>query len=435
MVSEKSGTTSACKAHAPGAVMLIIFSTINMSMQAVILFLGLKIIVGLVRGGQTLKNATGSTLIFAILGTIAMILWTLQYAASYAAPATHTMRSINMVSFDVGIPAAAVLVATACMNLSLMWIQVAQSAKSLKRSGSNLGRKPQIVVAVVAITFGLVEIVCFAIINRNDIGAAISLLFFLGMGGTFIVGSRRLAFAIGGAAADNSVPSMPGSARSSRPKKSTNQSSPRLRGIVKLGRRIGINVFIYCIFAIMYTAVRMTRSWGYGTNDKPAPFPAWPAVEQICVFGLIFSVNVILAHLMGYVKDVTAVKRGVTTTMPEVSELKSETCFIYRSDYQRWLLKRESLSFEARAPKLTQCLPHLCCCSFSSSNSFGVLIISARGHSLHSVGRPVRDPRALVVPPTGAQLPLLREGKSPRPTAGRQGEPPAVAHRISFIPN
>lgn len=273
-------------------VILYIGSFINVFIPASLMIFGIHMMLQLKQHNAPLTNATGSTLFFGILSTPFLIMWTAYYLYY---PMQGSSIGINTVSLKIGIPGSAVFAAVSFMNLALMWIQVAQSSKSLKKTGSNLGKKPLIMVVTFSILFGLIELICFAIINNNTIGSAVALLFMIAIMVTYLVGSKSLANAI-------EIGRKPGQKR-----------SPRIVAIINTGRRVAYCLIGFIVFNLMYAAVFTIGDLGVGTDIKAGS----EAIKVLHVLSLIFLILFINLGMMvefKYLRDTTAKSRGRAVT-------------------------------------------------------------------------------------------------------------------------
>jgi hypothetical protein len=95
------------------------------------------LIAGLRSKGADICNATGSTIIFSACLFPMMLLW---YSFFFFTPLLGG-HDMSVLSLAIGLPGMGTFMLIAWLNLALMWIQVAESSKSLKSSGKNISNK------------------------------------------------------------------------------------------------------------------------------------------------------------------------------------------------------------------------------------------------------------------------------------------------------
>ena len=263
---------------------------INLIIQAALLLFGVYMFVGLVKNKAPLSNATGSTLFFGILAVAFLIIWTMYY------PYYPTMGSsfgVQISALSIGIPGAATFAGISFMNLALMWLQVAAGSKSLKKTGSNLGKKPLVFVVVFSVLFGLIEIIAFAIIDNKTMGSAAALVFIIGIMIAYLVGSQQLADALEGN-------KKPGAKR-----------SPRIMKIVSTGRNVAYCLMGFVVANVVYAVTSVFKSWMKGTDDEPRRSTAMLYLNMISIPCLIFAINVGVIYEFKYLRSSTAKARGI----------------------------------------------------------------------------------------------------------------------------
>ena len=290
MVQTESDGRKSCGALRPGAYVTIALAFMNLLMEIVSLGGGLWLFCGLKRHGASLTNATGSTIFFGILTEPFLVIWTIYFIASPLSGLGH-IRWLDLLSLQIGLTGVGILGPTAAMNLGLMWLQVAQSAKSLTKGSKNLSRKASIFVAIFAVVFGLMLCV-LAVLRQFAIAGGLSTLFLLGIGLAYVCGARKLTQVIGSTGG--------------------NRKAPKIKLILKTAYRAAAAILFYVVIAVIFTVSDLMRSLGRPDGSgKPAVFPFINVLKQLGLFGLIFSVNMILSISLYYLKFATAVSRRV----------------------------------------------------------------------------------------------------------------------------
>eukprot|EP00947_MAST-08B_sp_MAST-8B-sp1_P006575 g6575.t1 len=248
--------------------------------------------IGLKKKKAPTTNATGSTLFFGIIATFFLILWTVYYLWF---PFQGASAGINTASLSIGIPGSACFAAISFMNLALMWLQVAAGSKSLKKTGSNLGKKPLIIVIVFSVLFCLLMVIFFGPVNNKTVGSAIALIFIIGIMAAYLIGSKDLANAL-----ENNL--KPGQKR-----------SPRVLRIIKTGRDVAWCLISFVVFNLGYAVVFTLKNLAVPTDgdNKPAPAAALNPIHSIAITGLIMSINAGVVVEFLYLADATAKSRGV----------------------------------------------------------------------------------------------------------------------------
>jgi hypothetical protein len=112
--------------------------------------MGIYLFISLKRHGRFKCNAMGSTLILNILSGFPLFFWPLGYFLS----AIEGGKLLREAFAGPALPALGFCLISACLNISLMWMQVGQSAKSLKASGSNIAKSKWCVCVCVCVLGG-----------------------------------------------------------------------------------------------------------------------------------------------------------------------------------------------------------------------------------------------------------------------------------------
>ena len=258
----------------------IIFAFINLSFEFPLLFFAIYMFASLIKKKQPVTNATGSTMFFAILGLIFLVFWTVYYLQ---VPIGGDSTAVSILSLSVGIPGSATFAGISFMNLALMWMQVAASSKTLRKGKSNLGKGPTVLVVTFSCLFGIIEVVCFGIIDNKTIGSAVALLFIIAIMISYLVGSAKLASALAGAGVGS-------------------KKSPRIMRIVVTGRRVAYALIGFIMFNVIYAVTTVLKS-----HHKV--WAQWLNVPMIAF--IIMSINVAYIYELRYLRDSTARVRGV----------------------------------------------------------------------------------------------------------------------------
>lgn len=145
-------------------VSIMIFITIG-AMLGISLY-SCKVIYSMKKRKKSLKNAVGTTIVFSLIAQIFIPQWFMYYGltgyiGSYA---------IEKWCFAVGLSIGVGVGIVAFLNLSLMWLQVAESSKTLKKAGSNLVGKYRTFVMIFAPFQFILLVVLIAILSMFATG-------------------------------------------------------------------------------------------------------------------------------------------------------------------------------------------------------------------------------------------------------------------------
>ena len=273
-----------CARHdIPLIVIIVAGGFINIVVSFLLWFSSIYLIGSLVKHKALTTNATGSTLFFTVLAVGFLILWTVYYIRF---PLAGSDDVVGILSLSVGIPGAAMFSTISFMNLSLMWVQVAASSKSLRKGRSNLGRKPQILIAVFSSVFAIIEILCFGVFELKTVGSAVSLLFIIGIVIAFQVGSRRLAAAT----------SVSGATKRSR----------AISRIITTARNVSFTLFVFIIANLIYATATIMDGF------EPS-FWVWLNLPTV-VIGILPTLNVAVYIQLRYIQSSTAFSRHVASS-------------------------------------------------------------------------------------------------------------------------
>ena len=245
--------------------------------------------------GNVLGNAAGTTVVFSVFCSVFPIIWTIAY---YPAMASRQLWLTNIL-YVVGISGSAIFGVASALNMSLMWLQVAQSAKTLKKGSTNLGRGPIAFVATFATLFAIIVILLFGIIQNNVVGGGVAWAAIVGVLVTFQVGVRSIVKA-------TSKPGQPPSAG--------------LQRIINVNRRFFLLMALWTVGCLGYAAVltllRSRRSHTLG------------ALMAVFIFFIISQVFFLAVVIAQYVYD-SSLKKKKKKTQPSsgtaVSTRKAST--------------------------------------------------------------------------------------------------------------
>eukprot|EP00947_MAST-08B_sp_MAST-8B-sp1_P006643 g6643.t1 len=262
-----------------------LFKTIILTLYSVaslcIVGLCIKLILDLSKKGNfKINNAVGSTLIVATIAQVICMLWTLDGAIILASGSSIYGQ---VVSAPILTPLAGFFNIVAYFNISLMWVQVAQSSKSLKKTGANLGKKPLIFVITNATIFGLGLILFNSVFYNQLVGAALALVFSIIVLMTYIIGGRELALALGGGA--------------------EGAKSPKVQLVIRTSRRMSIGVTVFIVAFICNVPTRLG-------NLKSA---AWRPAVYVLTYDILAKGAVWVTQLIGvlYISEATRGQRGM----------------------------------------------------------------------------------------------------------------------------
>ncbi len=290
MVQTEGDGRKPCGALRPGVYVTVTLAFMNLLIAIVSVGGGLWMLYGLRRHGASLTNATGSTIIFGILTEPFLIIWTIYFLVNPLSGLGH-IPWLDLLSLRIGLTGVGILGPTAAMNLGLMWLQVAQSAKSLTKGRKSLSRKASIFVAIFAGVFGLMLCV-LAVLSQFTILGGLSTLFLLGIGLAYVGGARRLTNVLGSTGG--------------------NRKSSKIKLVLKTAHRSAAAILLYVVMAVTYTVSEIMRGLGRPDGSgKPAVFPFINVLKQLGLVGLVFSVNLLVIITFRYLKSVTAASRGI----------------------------------------------------------------------------------------------------------------------------
>ena len=226
----------------------------------------------------SLGNAAGTSVVFAFLGAIFATFWVIGY---FPGLFQRELYLVNVL-YVIGISGAAIFCVASALNMSLMWLQVARSAKTLKKGTTNLGRGPIAFVATFAITFALAIIVLFGIMQNNIIGGGLAWVAVIGLLTTFQIGVRQIVKA-------TSKPGQPPSAG--------------LQRITRMNRRFMVLMVFYSIgclgYAGMLIVLRTRRSNTLG------------AIMSVFIFFILSQILLLCGFIAKYVFESTRKKKKV----------------------------------------------------------------------------------------------------------------------------
>ena len=169
-----------------------IVSIIGLSECLLILFeLGfcIRLAVQLKMNGAVLNNAVGHTIISAIIGLPFFFLWHLYYGITVHLGSFAWQRA----AFGIGAPVAGAFGSIAFLNLALMWTQVAESSRAMKKTGVAISGKFKIFVLCFSVLIFVMLVVLMSALEKYTYGALCVTVFLILIAVAYLCGSRKLA--------------------------------------------------------------------------------------------------------------------------------------------------------------------------------------------------------------------------------------------------
>ena len=268
----------ACTQFSGPSYLMLIGTYIEIISTFLLVFFGIYLLVGLIIKKNSLKNTTGSTLINLVLAGFFQILWEIAYPIAIQG---KTFAWLDDVGVSVGLCFTAVFACFGMMNLSLMWLDVARASKTMKKSGTNLSKKPLIVVIVISILFFIVMTLFWTILKNYMAGGLAAIAFMLSIGISYLIGARELDSVMSGA--------------------SKEKKSPRLLKIINTARQMFGFVILFVISDVVYALT---------SNARPRNGAAAVYIHLIAILLIMGSNIIIFWYVLEYIRDTTLVKRG-----------------------------------------------------------------------------------------------------------------------------
>ncbi len=286
--AECMNAPDACQKWNSKAYFVVVTTSLESLMFFAMLGFEVYLILGLKAAGASLLTTTGTTLISATAGTFFGLMFCASYPIMYAAKSWWYLDNIGV---PVGLTFMACFGCTAFLNVALMWLDVARSSKTLRKTGTNISRGPRRFVAAFVLVIFVFLVITMGILKDYFIGGAISIIFIIIIAVIYAVGARELEQAM----------STSGQGR---------RKSSQLQKIISTSRRMQAIMYTFIVVDVVYAL-----SSGY--RDVRPIFALW--VHMFGVVGILGSWVGQLATVIDYVRDATLITRGFSRNTSSTS--------------------------------------------------------------------------------------------------------------------
>eukprot|EP00947_MAST-08B_sp_MAST-8B-sp1_P004903 g4903.t1 len=229
--------------------------------------------------GVPLGNALGSTLTTTTIGLPFFFIWHFYYGVT-----VHLGGfGLEIASFAIGVPGAGAFGTIAFLNLALMWLQVAESSKTMKKTGSNVSGKFKIFVICFSVLITIMLFVLMGALAMYTIGALCVIVFLILIAVAYLVGSRKLVNVMSSGAAKGK------------------KKSPRLMLIVRTARVIASMILGGLVFEIVYIVLTLMDPTTPGLRFVP----------NFCIAVFNTALVIAVGQICRFIQVTSATKRGV----------------------------------------------------------------------------------------------------------------------------